>query len=156
MPAYPDIKVSMPSTSWPRSVVTTSLSTVPLSVSIIHSLPTSPRKPAPAADPRQVPNRGGTMTPRVGAAEKRAPKEQVSHAGHRNEVTVCGRLSAAALTKELPSGDEIVNWRLVVDRGEVAGTRKVDVVDCTTFLARVRRQAFAWSEGDVIEIAGAL
>jgi single-strand DNA-binding protein len=96
------------------------------------------------------------MTPRVGAAEKRAPKEQVSHAGHRNEVTVCGRLSAAALTKELPSGDEIVNWRLVVDRGEVAGVRKVDVIDCTTFGGRVRRQALAWSEGDLIEVVGSL
>jgi single-strand DNA-binding protein len=96
------------------------------------------------------------MTPRAGAAVKRAPKEQVAPAGHRNEVTVCGRLSAAAVTKELPSGDQIVNWRLVVDRGEVAGTRKVDVVDCTTFLARVRRQALAWSEGDLIEVAGAL
>jgi single-strand DNA-binding protein len=96
------------------------------------------------------------MTPPAGAVAKRAPKERAAPAGHRNEVTVCGRLSAAAVTKELPSGDEIVNWRLLVDREAVDGNRKVDVVDCTTFAARVRRQALSWSEGDLIEVVGAL
>jgi single-strand DNA-binding protein len=76
--------------------------------------------------------------------------------GHRNEVVICGRLSAAAVMKELPSGDEIVNWRLVVDRPAADGSRKVDVVDCTTFGARARRQAFGWKEGDVIEVVGSL
>jgi single-strand DNA-binding protein len=97
---------------------------------------------------------GRTAAPR---ATKRAspPSEDVT-SEHRNEVTVSGRLSAAALGKELPSGDEIVTWRLVVDRGSVDGNRKVDVVDCTTFRARVRRQALAWTEGDVIEVVGSL
>jgi single-strand DNA-binding protein len=75
---------------------------------------------------------------------------------HRNEVVVCGRLAAAAVAKQLPSGDEIVTWRLVVDRAGAAVSRKVDVVDCTTFGARVRRQALTWNEGDQIEVAGAL
>jgi single-strand DNA-binding protein len=77
-------------------------------------------------------------------------------AEHRNEVIVSGRLSAAALPKQLPSGDQIVTWRLVVDRVVTNGTRKVDLVDCTTFGARVRRQALAWNEGDLIEVVGAL
>jgi single-strand DNA-binding protein len=106
------------------------------------------------------------MTTRVGGAAKPAAKSAAKRqtptppegltSAHRNEVTVCGRLAAAALPKELPSGDEIVTWRLVVDRAETARTRKVDVVDCTTFAARVRRQALTWSEGDMIEVVGAL
>lgn len=75
---------------------------------------------------------------------------------HRNEVIVAGRLAAGALPKQLPSGDEIVTWRLVVDRAVAGGKRKVDVVDCTAFGARVRRQALTWSEGEVIEVIGAL
>jgi single-strand DNA-binding protein len=75
---------------------------------------------------------------------------------HRNEVIVSGRLSAAALAKELPSGDQIVTWRLIVDRVVAEGARKVDVVDCTTFGARLRRQAVGWREGDVIEVTGSL
>jgi single-strand DNA-binding protein len=102
------------------------------------------------------------MTTRVGGAETPRATKRASPApvgvtlGHRNEVTVSGRLAAPAVAKELPSGDEIVTWRLVVDRGSVDGNRKVDVVDCTTFGARVQRQALAWTEGDVIEATGSL
>jgi single-strand DNA-binding protein len=111
------------------------------------------------------------MATRAGSAAKpAASKQSTSKQGsskvgqrkparageHRNEVMVCGRLGAAALPKQLPSGDEISTWRLVVDRPPADGTRKVDVVDCTTFGARVRRQALAWAEGDLIEVTGAL
>jgi single-strand DNA-binding protein len=75
---------------------------------------------------------------------------------HRNEVVISGRLSAPAQRKELPSGDQIVSWRLVVDRVAADGARKFDVVDCTTFGARLRRQALTWHEGDVVEVTGAL
>jgi single-strand DNA-binding protein len=75
---------------------------------------------------------------------------------YRNEILIAGRLAAPAMTKLLPSGDEIVSWRLIVDREGGEGARKVDVVDCTAFRSRVRRQALAWSEGEVIEVAGAL
>jgi single-strand DNA-binding protein len=76
---------------------------------------------------------------------------------HRNEVIVAGRLAAPGLSRQLPSGDEIVTWRLVVDRvTSAAGARRVDVVDCTAFGARVRRQSLGWHEDDVIEVVGAL
>jgi single-strand DNA-binding protein len=75
---------------------------------------------------------------------------------HLNQVTVRGRLAAAAETRLLPSGDELATWRLVVNREVRAGARKVDVIDCSTLTARIRRQACAWSEGDVIDVSGAL
>jgi single-strand DNA-binding protein len=87
--------------------------------------------------------RSDAATPAVDAVE------------HRNEVVVTGRLSAAATTKLLPSGDEIVTWRLVVDRP--AGSRqRFDTIDCTAFKSRVRRQALGWEPGEVLEVVGAL
>jgi single-strand DNA-binding protein len=75
---------------------------------------------------------------------------------HRNEVALTGRLAAPATARQLPSGDEIVTWRLTVDRPVAGSSRKVDVVDCAAFGGRVRRQALGWSEGEVIEVTGAL
>ncbi|HTW20754.1 MAG TPA: single-stranded DNA-binding protein [Mycobacteriales bacterium] len=77
-------------------------------------------------------------------------------AEHRNEVVVCGRLAAPAITKVLPSGDEVVSWRLVVDRADRSASQRVDVIDCSTFGARLRRQAASWTDGDLIEVTGAL
>ncbi len=94
--------------------------------------------------------------PKLATPTAETPRSVSVAEGHRNEVTVCGRLAAAALPKVLPSGDEIVIWRLVVDRADQAGARRVDLVDCTTFGARVRRQALGWQEGDLIEVSGAL
>jgi single-strand DNA-binding protein len=74
---------------------------------------------------------------------------------HRNEVVLVGRLSKPAIGKQLPSGDEITTWRLVVDRPDGSTTR-FDVVDCVAFGARVRRQSLSWVPEEIIEIAGAL
>src|SRR5690349_146977 len=75
---------------------------------------------------------------------------------HRNEVAVTGRLSAAPVTKHLPSGDEIVTWRLVVERPPRAGRGGFDTVGCVAYTSRVRRQALGWDKDDVIEVNGAL
>jgi single-strand DNA-binding protein len=74
---------------------------------------------------------------------------------HRNEVVVAGRLSTTATAKDLPSGDEVVTWRLIVDRPPGA-PGKCDVLECAAFNGRVRRQALSWNAGDVVEVSGAL
>jgi single-strand DNA-binding protein len=75
---------------------------------------------------------------------------------HRNEVAIVGRLSKPAEARELPSGDQVVVWRLVVDRPDGGPRRSFDAIDCTAFAARVRRSALAWKPGATIEAAGAL
>jgi single-strand DNA-binding protein len=75
---------------------------------------------------------------------------------HCNEVRIVGRLSAPALTVHLPSGDEVVNWRLVVERPHGAGRSSVDTVNCVGYLARVRKQALTWEKDEVIEVSGSL
>lgn len=81
--------------------------------------------------------------------------------GHRNEVTLVGRLSGAPEERELPSGDVVVTFRLVVARPEQKppeGVRRptVDTLDCAAWQGAPRRSAATWSDGDVIEVIGTL
>lgn len=80
----------------------------------------------------------------------------------RNEVLLVGRVSAEATVKELPSGDELTSFRLVVDRGPArrplpAGRRPptIDTFECVTWAAAVRRAVQGWKVGDVVEVHGA-
>ncbi len=78
-----------------------------------------------------------------------------------NEVVLVGRVAAAASSRTLPSGDELVTWRLVVDRpppDTTAGGKPVtiDTVDCVAWRAGVRRAAAAWAVGDIVRVEGAL
>ncbi|HVU61751.1 MAG TPA: single-stranded DNA-binding protein [Mycobacteriales bacterium] len=75
---------------------------------------------------------------------------------HRNDVFVTGRLSTYADERELPSGDQVVTWRLIVDRPSDGGRAGIDAIDCVTFGARLRRAAVKWQPGEIIEVEGAL
>jgi hypothetical protein len=59
-----------------------------------------------------------------------------------NEVRLVGRLAAAAQEKELPSGDLLMTFRLVVDRPPAQRRERsptVDTIDCSAWRADVRR-----------------
>ena len=59
-----------------------------------------------------------------------------------NEVLLVGRVSSPGLEKELPSGDKIVEFRLVVDRQARRGKkREVDTLDIAAWSAIARRSA---------------
>ena len=80
-----------------------------------------------------------------------------------NEVALVGRVSREPEEKELPSGDVLVLWSVIVDRPPwrrpvPEGTRPVttDTFDCVAWAAGVRRTAGAFSPGDVVRIEGAL
>ena len=82
---------------------------------------------------------------------------------HRNEVVLVGRVAAPALERELPSGDVIATWRLVVDRPPARravqeGQRPptVDTLDCVGWTAAVKRGAHRLGAGDVVAVEGAL
>ncbi|MCW2714078.1 MAG: hypothetical protein JWN88_1125 [Frankiales bacterium] len=78
----------------------------------------------------------------------------------RNEVLVVGRVSGSPQERQLPSGDLLVSWRVVVDRAvkAVPGVRTatVDTVDCTAWTPGLRRTARGLSDGDVVQVEGAL
>jgi single-strand DNA-binding protein len=79
---------------------------------------------------------------------------------HANEVHLVGRLAAEPVPRELPSGDLVVTFRLVVarerTRASAARTATVDTIDCAAWTKGAQRSLRAWEPGDVIEVRGAL
>ncbi|MFZ5848707.1 MAG: single-stranded DNA-binding protein [Actinomycetota bacterium] len=78
----------------------------------------------------------------------------------RNAVCLIGRVSSTPLERELPSGDRVVVFRLVMARGRTAMTARSkqvsDWVDCAAWGSRVRRSVACWQVGDRVELEGAL
>lgn len=78
----------------------------------------------------------------------------------RNQVALTGRISSQPVERELPSGDRVVSFRVVVARERTAMTAKSrqtsDWVDCAAWGGRVRRTCGSWRVGDHVEIEGAL
>lgn len=80
---------------------------------------------------------------------------------HVNEVRVVGRLAAEPLRRELPSGDVLVAFRLVVERGplgEGPGRRgpTVDTLDCAAWRKDTQRAIGRCLPGDIVEVQGSL
>jgi single-strand DNA-binding protein len=74
-----------------------------------------------------------------------------------NEVRLVGRLAAEPEVKELPSGDRLTSFRIVVARPAGGPSRqRVDAIECAAWTARVRRSAAGWRPGDVVEVQGAV
>ncbi|HEU4515316.1 MAG TPA: single-stranded DNA-binding protein [Nocardioidaceae bacterium] len=86
--------------------------------------------------------------------------EEVVVDGTRNEVCLAGRVSSAPVSRELPSGDHVVTFRLVMQRDRTPMTAKSrqssDWVDCAAWGARARRSAASWQVGDQVQLEGAL
>lgn len=81
----------------------------------------------------------------------------------RNEVLLVGRVSGEPEERELPSGDVLVAWRVVVDRPPPRrpppdGVRlaTVDTLDCVAWTSAVRRTARTLGDGDLVAVEGAL
>lgn len=76
--------------------------------------------------------------------------------GH-NVVSLVGRVSGEVAERELPSGDHLSTFRLVVPRPEQSqGRARVDTVDVACWSGRTRRVAARLGEGTVVAVEGAL
>jgi single-strand DNA-binding protein len=85
-----------------------------------------------------------------------------------NQVVLVGRVSAAPETRELPSGDTVVSFRVVVDRPPTrpaaasSGTpkagprRQVDVIDVACWTRRAQRSAASLAADTTVRVEGAL
>ncbi|RLV55474.1 single-stranded DNA-binding protein [Aeromicrobium phragmitis] len=76
-----------------------------------------------------------------------------------NAVSLAGRISAAPVTRTLPSGDEIVSFRVVVDRSRAARRRsrvRVDSFECAAWTAALRRFCSRLEVGDRVAVEGEL
>ncbi len=74
-----------------------------------------------------------------------------------NEVRLVGRVSGAVEERELPSGDRVVQLRVVVPRvGTGQGSAKVDTIEVACWTARTRRSALRLVPDAVVAVDGAL
>ena len=70
-----------------------------------------------------------------------------------NNVLLRGRVSGVPTTKELPSGDHVVEFRIVVRRDTREG---VDTLDIAAWSAKTRRKSLTLKADEWVEISGAV
>lgn len=70
-----------------------------------------------------------------------------------NDVLLRGRVSRNAIEKELPSGDKVVEFRLIVTRDKQPG---VDTLDIASWSAKSRRIALSLTSDEWVEVSGAI
>jgi len=70
-----------------------------------------------------------------------------------NDVMLRGRVSDTAVEKTLPSGDKVVEFRLIITRLELNG---VDTLDIGAWNAKARRSALSLKPDEWIEISGSI
>ena len=77
-----------------------------------------------------------------------------------NEVHLVGRVSGSSRERTLPSGDVVVQLRLVVPRTirmvSAQHRAAVDTIDLACWRARERRKALRLADGAQVEVHGAL
>lgn len=70
-----------------------------------------------------------------------------------NDLLLRGRVSAIAVEKELPSGDKVVEFRLIVSRERRDG---VDTLDIGAWSAKSRCIALTLKPDEWVEVSGAI
>ncbi len=70
-----------------------------------------------------------------------------------NDCLLRGRVSAPATDRELPSGEHVVEFRLIITRAEREG---VDTLDIAAWSSRMRRTALSLKAGEWLEISGSI
>lgn len=89
-------------------------------------------------------------------AARTAPEvEPTGEPGAVNEVRLQGRISGDPQERDLPSGDAVVVFRIVVDRPS-GGRATHDTIDCAAYSGRLRRSILRWTHGDVVQVGGSL
>jgi len=90
-------------------------------------------------------------TKKIEKASTRIEEEEVDYS--LNDLLLRGRVSAPATTKELPSGDKVVEFRLIVSRAEREG---VDTLDIAAWSAKMRKIALTLQGDEWIEVSGSI
>ena len=97
------------------------------------------------------------MTVTVNAKKKRISKVSEEIHNPRNEVFLEGRVSSQPKESVLPSGDLVVEFRIVIDRLFQRGSkREVDTLDIAVWAARARKGAMRLQVDDWVAIEGAV
>ncbi|KGA03798.1 single-strand binding protein family protein [freshwater metagenome] len=75
----------------------------------------------------------------------------------KNEVFLVGRVTSLAVEKLLPSGDRVVEFRVVIGREKSRGSKKeVDSLDIAAWSSRARKAALSLKIDAWVEIKGSV
>jgi len=88
--------------------------------------------------------------------KSKKPKEKIQYEDpdySLNDVMLRGRVSDCAIEKTLPSGDKVVEFRLIISRSELSG---VDTLDIGAWSTKARRNALSLKPDEWIEISGSI
>ena len=97
--------------------------------------------------------KASAMGKSIAAHKSNAMDEAIVRDDYENEVRLVGRSSGPALEKELPSGDKVVEIRIVVARDDRDG---YDTLDVALWSAALRKRALSLKDNEWIEVVGAL
>ena len=73
-----------------------------------------------------------------------------------NSVTLVARVTTEAEQFELPSGDTLMKFRVVVPRYKPVTKATIDTIDCVAFKPVAQRKSATLAIGDIVEITGEL
>jgi len=74
-----------------------------------------------------------------------------------NEVFLVGRVTSLAVEKILPSGDKVVEFRVVIGRAKSRGAKKeVDSLDIAAWSAVARRAALSVKIDSWVQVSGSV
>lgn len=72
---------------------------------------------------------------------------------YRNLVQLVGRVSGEPKQRELPSGDTVVEFRMIIERDDREG---VDTIDVAAWKASLRKKALRFKGDDWLSLKGVL
>ncbi len=93
------------------------------------------------------------MVARAVSKKRKPQQEEVAEDFSLNDLVLRGRVSQKAIEKELPSGDKVVEFRLIVTRDKQSG---VDTLDIGAWSSKARRTALTLSPDQWVEISGSI
>ena len=97
-----------------------------------------------------------TLSPSKKAVAKKKTIDVQSHQP-KNEVFLVGRVTSLAVEKLLPSGDRVVEFRVVIGREKSRGSKKeVDSLDIAAWSSRTRKAALSLKIDTWVEIKGSV
>lgn len=70
-----------------------------------------------------------------------------------NDVLLRGRVSSLAVEKELPSGDKVMEFRIVIARSDDEG---FDTIDISAWSSKLRRTASSLKNDQWVEVSGSI
>jgi len=97
----------------------------------------------------------------VKAKIKKAPVKKMSSVIDEhipiNEVFLVGRVTSLAVEKLLPSGDRVVEFRVVIGRAKSRGSKKeVDSLDIAAWSSKARKAAMGVKVDTWVQVTGAV